>query len=125
MQQVDIMNLGTIGIRDGSTNYGAVSTTTLTDTHLSRLKLMDCQFGRIVESVREEFGLTVCMTCAKNGVAQPEVMKGYQVFGHKTGDQICIVSKESFADMRRLNPYGKNTGRGSGVHVVSKATSHI
>jgi hypothetical protein len=35
------------------------------------------------------------------------------------------VSADAFSDMRRLNPYGKNTGRGSGVHVVSKATAKI
>lgn len=78
-----------------------------------------------IEPERVEFNLTVCMSCAKKGVAQPEIQKGYQVYGHKTGDAICIVSPESFADMRRLNPYGKNTGRGSGVHVVSKKTSNI
>jgi hypothetical protein len=41
------------------------------------------------------------------------------VFGHKTGGDCQIVSQENFADYRRLNPYGKLSGRGSGVHVVS------
>lgn len=78
-----------------------------------------------VEKERLEFQLTVCLSCAKMGVSQPEIKKGYQMYGHKTGDEICIVSNEAFKDMRRLNPYGKNTGRGSGVHVVSKKTSSI
>lgn len=87
------------------------------------MKCINC--SNFVELERIEFKLTVCKECAHNGVSQPDIMKGYQMYGHKTGDEICIVSKESFADMRRLNPYGKNTGRGSGVHVVSKATAHI
>ena len=87
---------------------------------------MNCQNCRKpIEKERASFKLTVCKQCAHQGIDQPDMKKGYQVFGQKTGDEICIVSKESFADMRRLNPYGKNTGRGSGVHVVSKATAHI
>ena len=87
---------------------------------------MNCiNCNKCVEPERVEFNLTVCKACAHNGVSQPEVRKGYQVYGHKTGDQICIVTEDAFADMRRLNPYGKNTGRGSGVHVVSKATANI
>jgi hypothetical protein len=86
---------------------------------------MNCICDNPVEPERSKFGLTVCKACAHAGVAQPSIMKGYQMYGHKTGDEICIVSPESFSDMRRLNPYGKYTGRGSGVHVVSKATAHI
>jgi hypothetical protein len=92
---------------------------------VSKLKMNCCNCNSKVEEGRASLGLTVCLTCARNGVAQPDIKKGYQMYGHKTGDEICIVSKEAFADMRRLNPYGKNTGRGSGVHVVSKKTSSI
>lgn len=41
------------------------------------------------------------------------------VYGHKTAGDCQIVSEDNFKDYRRLNPYGKYTGRGSGVHVVS------
>ena len=48
--------------------------------------------------------------------------KGIMVYGHKTGGDCQTVSQENFADYRRLNPYGKLSGRGSGVHVVSPKT---
>ena len=41
------------------------------------------------------------------------------VYGHKTAGECQVVSQDNFADYRRLNPYSKVSGRGSGVHVVS------
>ena len=40
----------------------------------------------------------------------------------KTNGTIQIVSEENFKDFRRYAPYGKNTGRGSGVHRMTKST---
>jgi hypothetical protein len=34
-----------------------------------------------------------------------------------------VVSPENFADYRKYNPYGRYTGRGSGIHRVTKTTS--
>lgn len=63
----------------------------------------------------------VCSKCAQN-VKQSKV-KGIMVFNHKTGGSVQVVNEESFQDYRRLAPYGRNTGRGSGLHRVTKTTS--
>ena len=42
------------------------------------------------------------------------------IFNHKTGGDCQVMSEDDFADHRRLCPYGKNTGRSSGVHVAHK-----
>ena len=44
------------------------------------------------------------------------------IFDHKTGGECQVMSGEDFADYRRLNPYGRYTGRGSGVHVKTRPT---
>ena len=79
---------------------------------------MECICGKPVEPARGAIGLKICKACAFRGMAEPR-KKGIMVFGHKTGGDCQIVSQENFADYRRLNPYGKLSGRGSGVHVVS------
>lgn len=47
------------------------------------------------------------------------------IYGHKTAGEMQVVSVENFRDYRRLNPYGRHTGRGSGIHRVTKATEYI
>ena len=79
---------------------------------------MDCICGKPVEPERVAFGLKVCKSCAFNGMSEPR-KKGIMIYGHKTARECQIVSQDNFADYRRLNPYGKLSGRGSGVHVVS------
>ena len=79
---------------------------------------MECICGKQVETERVAFGLKVCKSCAFNGMSEPR-KKGIMVYGHKTAGECQIVSPDNFADYRRLNPYGKVSGRGSGVHVVS------
>jgi len=46
-------------------------------------------------------------------------------FDHKTGGTLQVVSPDNFSEYRRYNPYGRYTGRGSGIHRVSKASEHI
>lgn len=75
-----------------------------------------------VEEVRVQMLKSmVCSKCAHN-VKQSKV-KGIMVFNHKTGGSVQVVNEEAFQDYRRLAPYGRNTGRGSGLHRVTKTTS--
>ena len=66
---------------------------------------------------------TTCSTCAKNGVGQSSRPKGVMVYMHKTSGFMQVVSAETHKDWKRYNPYGRNTGRGSGVHRMSRSTS--
>ena len=79
---------------------------------------MKCVCGNTIEGERANLGLTSCKPCAfrRPDVPRP---KGIMVYGHKTAGVCQVVSAENFSDYRRLNPYSKYTGRGSGVHVVS------
>ncbi len=62
----------------------------------------------------------VCSVCAHRGHQQAPKVKGVMVFGHKTGGYIQVISEESHKDWKKYNPYGKYTGRGSGVHRMIK-----
>jgi len=86
---------------------------------------MICRCKKEVETERAELGLTVCLSCAKKGIAQPAPYKGVMVYSHKTAGEVNIMSPECFRDFKRLNPTHRNAGRGSGVHVVTKTTSRI
>ena len=66
----------------------------------------------------------VCSCCAKKGHGQKPMPKGVMVFGHKTAGAIQILSEETFKDWKRYNPYGRYTGRGSGVHRMTRSTSN-
>lgn len=82
---------------------------------------MNCKFcKKPIEEGRVELNLTCCLSCASKGLGQPPKLKGIMVYGHKTAATLCITTDEGFADFRRLSPYGRNTGRGSGVHAVSR-----
>jgi len=67
----------------------------------------------------------VCASCAQKGAEQKPKPKGVMVYGHKTAGAIQILSPENFAEHRRYNPYGRYTGRGSGVHRMSKSTANL
>lgn len=69
-----------------------------------------------IESERLEVLPTtlVCSRCAHN--MKQTRPKGVMTFDHKTGGTIQIISEEAHKEWKRYNPYGKNTGRGSGVH---------
>ena len=66
----------------------------------------------------------VCAICASK-YKRTEKPRGIMVWGHKTAGEIQIVSNENFREYRRHNPYGRYTGRGSGIHRVTKATEYI
>lgn len=70
---------------------------------------------------RAALGFNYCVTCA--GKRPVAAYKGIMVFGHKTAGTMQVVSPENFADYRKYNPYGRHTGRGSGIHRVTKTTS--
>jgi hypothetical protein len=80
---------------------------------------MRCICSREIEPERLEFGLSVCKQCAFAG-RSVEKYKGAMIFSHKTGGECQVMSGENFQDFRRLNPYGRYTGRGSGVHVKTR-----
>lgn len=65
----------------------------------------------------------VCSHCARQGAQQKSRPKGIINYDHKTGGYIQILSEEAFKDRRRYEPYGKNTGRGSGVHRMMSYSS--
>jgi len=44
------------------------------------------------------------------------------VFGHKTAGAIQILSQETFKEWKKYNPYGRYTGRGSGVHRMMSSS---
>jgi hypothetical protein len=81
-----------------------------------------CRCGSQIPSERIELGYKICVSCADKSYVKP---KGVMIFGHKTGADIQILTQEQFNEHRRLNPYGRNTGRGSGLHRVTKTTSSI
>ena len=83
---------------------------------------MTCICGREIEPIRVEYGYSVCAACAKAGRGDQQRYKGAMIFDHKTGGECQVMSGEDFADYRRLNPYGRYTGRGSGVHVKTRPT---
>ena len=88
------------------------------------MKCSSCNFD--IEPARLETlpDTCVCSSCARNGKGQV-AMKGVMVFGHKTGGSIQVISPEAFKDWRKYNPYGRYTGRGSGIHRVTRSTSSI
>lgn len=65
----------------------------------------------------------MCSVCARLNAKNAKTVKGYMSFDHKTGGTLQIVSHEMFKEYRRHAPYGRNTGRGSGIHRVTKTTS--
>ena len=85
-----------------------------------------CNCNDIIEQERLDIvpNTRVCSLCARQYVNVPRP-KGIMVWGHKTAGEIQIVSQENFSEYRRHNPYGRYTGRGSGIHRVTKATEHI
>ena len=80
---------------------------------------MKCICSKEIEPERLEFGLSVCKQCAFAG-RSVEKYKGAMIFSHKTGGECQVMSGVDFQDFRRLNPYGRYTGRGSGVHVKTR-----
>ena len=78
----------------------------------------NCQIcHREVEPARVELNLNICYKCATKTVHK---VKGDMNYQHKTAPTLMVMTPETHAEYRRYVPYGKYTGRGSGVHKVSK-----
>ena len=65
----------------------------------------------------------MCIDCARANTSKSSSIKGIMCFDHKTGGTLQVVSSEQFKDYRYYAPYGRHTGRGSGIHRVTKTTS--
>lgn len=65
----------------------------------------------------------VCSACAQKGIMQKPKVKGNMCFDHKTGGTIQVLTPDEFRQHRKYNPYGKLTGRGSGVHRMMSYNS--
>jgi hypothetical protein len=65
----------------------------------------------------------VCSSCARLGINQPSKYKGSMIWSQKTNPELQILTTNQFDEYRKYNPYGKNTGRGSGIHRITKTTS--
>ena len=71
-----------------------------------------------VSQARIDAGYNYCINCAEH----VQKLKGIMCFDHKTAGEMQAVTPEQFSEHRKYNPYGKNTGRGSGLHrVLSRA----
>lgn len=74
----------------------------------------------ITPTLRVELGYTTCLNCAEQ---QTTKYKGYMSYHHKTAAEVQVVGSEQFNHYRHYQPYGKNTGRGSGVQrMLTKVT---
>ena len=76
-----------------------------------------------IEEGRLSGGLTCCLSCASKGFGQKPKYRGAVIYGHKTAGEIQVMSPEAFSEYRRFNPIGRYSGRGSGIHVVTKTTA--
>jgi len=81
--------------------------------------------GNIEEERLEALPTTkICIKCARKSNNNKPV-RGVMCFDGKTGGTIQIITPEQFTDFRYYAPYGRNTGRGSGIHRVTKTTSSM
>ena len=81
-----------------------------------------CTCGVTIPNERVDLGYKRCVSCASKTYVKP---KGVMIWEGKTAPVLQILTTDQFSDHRRLNPYGRNTGRGSGLHRVTKTTSSI
>jgi hypothetical protein len=64
---------------------------------------MECRVcTREIEIPRVELGFLICLSCAKNGYAEPR-KKGYMAYDHKTAGTIQIVSPEMYDEYKRVS----------------------
>ena len=75
----------------------------------------------MIDEARLSIGMTTCMNCARS----VKKYRGDMNYGHKTGATIMIMNEETFSDYRQYVPYGRYTGRGSGVHAMSRPTAKL
>jgi hypothetical protein len=83
-----------------------------------------CGCGSLVEPERVSLlNSRICSQCASVTQKNWQKPKGVMIYGHKTGAEIQVLTADQFANHRKYNPYGRHTGRGSGIHRVTKTTS--
>jgi hypothetical protein len=85
---------------------------------------INCGCGKIVEDERVTLlNSRICASCARVTQKNWQKPKGVMVWEGKTAPTIQILSAEQFNNHRVYSPYGRHTGRGSGIHRVTKTTS--
>ena len=85
-----------------------------------------CGCGGVVEPERVYLlDSLICSNCAQQIQKNWQKPRGVKVWEGKTAPTIQILSSEQFCNHRKYNPYGRNTGRGSGLHRITKTTSCI
>lgn len=83
-----------------------------------------CGCGSTVEQERVELlNSRICSSCANQTQKNWQKPKGVMIWDGKTAPTIQILSANEFNNHRKYNPYGRNTGRGSGLHKITKTTS--
>ena len=65
----------------------------------------------------------ICSQCAAVTQRNWQPPRGVMIWEGKTAPTIQILSPSQFNNHRYYNPYGKLTGRGSGLHRITKTTS--
>lgn len=85
-----------------------------------------CGCGNAVEMERVTLlNSRICASCAQQSHKNWQKPRGVMVWEGKTSPTIQILNNEQFANHRKYNPYGRHTGRGSGIHRITKTTSCI
>lgn len=83
-----------------------------------------CGCGGAVELERVSLlNSRICSSCAQQTQKNWQKPKGVMVWEGKTAPTIQILSVDQFSNHRKYNPFGRNTGRGSGLHRVTRTTS--
>lgn len=83
-----------------------------------------CGCGGAVEPERVSLlSSRICSSCAQQTQKNWQKPKGVMIYGHKTGAEIQVLTPDQFTNHRKYNPFGRNTGRGSGLHRVTRTTS--
>jgi hypothetical protein len=83
-----------------------------------------CGCSRPVEPERVSLlNSRICAQCANLTQRNKPLPRGVMIWEGKTAPTIQILSQTQFDSHRYYNPYGKLTGRGSGLHRITKTTS--
>lgn len=81
-----------------------------------------CKCSQPIEPARVELNLRICFKCAEQHVQK---VKGLTVVTHKTGSTIQVMQADDFKEIKKYIPHGRNTGRGSGVHRMSRPVATL
>lgn len=83
-----------------------------------------CTCGSKVEPERVSIlNSETCFSCAQVVQKNWQKPKGVMIWEGKTAPTIQVLSANQFNNHRAYNPYGRHTGRGSGIHKITKTTS--